>query len=46
MRSVAELFVGMRHQDAHEFLNFLINEIVDVLQKDEKRCVTRAAAET
>lgn len=32
-----ELFMGLRHQDAHEFLNYLINEIADTLRRDAKR---------
>lgn len=31
-----ELFRGFQHQDAHEFLNYLINEIGDTLQKELK----------
>ncbi|KMZ67700.1 Ubiquitin carboxyl-terminal hydrolase 3 [Zostera marina] len=30
-----ELFRGYMHQDAHEFLNFLLNELVDILEKEE-----------
>ncbi|KAL8167444.1 hypothetical protein V2J09_008943 [Rumex salicifolius] len=29
-----ELFRSYMHQDAHEFLNFLLNELVDILEKD------------
>ncbi|KAK2982332.1 hypothetical protein RJ640_009029 [Escallonia rubra] len=29
-----ELFRGYMHQDAHEFLNFLLNELVDILEKE------------
>ncbi|KAI6699567.1 hypothetical protein NL676_013891 [Syzygium grande] len=29
-----ELFRSYMHQDAHEFLNFLLNEIVDTLEKE------------
>ena len=29
--------MGLRHQDAHEFLNYLINEIADTLRRDAKR---------
>mmetsp|Transcript_26252 Transcript_26252/g.67522 ORF Transcript_26252/g.67522 Transcript_26252/m.67522 type:complete len:353 (+) Transcript_26252:415-1473(+) len=31
-----ELFRGYMHQDAHEFLNFLLNEMVETLERDEK----------
>ncbi|CAI9287066.1 unnamed protein product [Lactuca saligna] len=31
-----ELFRGYMHQDAHEFLNFLLNELVDILEKETK----------
>ncbi|CAK9174024.1 unnamed protein product [Ilex paraguariensis] len=29
-----ELFRGYMHQDAHEFLNFLLNDLVDTLEKE------------
>ncbi|PWA66443.1 ubiquitin carboxyl-terminal hydrolase 46 [Artemisia annua] len=29
-----ELFRGYMHQDAHEFLNFLLNELADILEKE------------
>nr|GEW47606.1 ubiquitin carboxyl-terminal hydrolase 4 [Tanacetum cinerariifolium] len=29
-----ELFRGYMHQDAHEFLNFLLNELVEILEKE------------
>ncbi|PON47669.1 Ubiquitinyl hydrolase [Parasponia andersonii] len=29
-----ELFRSYMHQDAHEFLNFLLNELVDILEKE------------
>ncbi|CAM6093385.1 unnamed protein product [Calypogeia fissa] len=31
-----ELFRSYMHQDAHEFLNFLLNELVDILEKEAK----------
>nr|KAJ0196538.1 hypothetical protein LSAT_V11C700363770 [Lactuca sativa] len=31
-----ELFRAYMHQDAHEFLNFLLNELVDILEKETK----------
>ncbi|XP_059648061.1 ubiquitin carboxyl-terminal hydrolase 4-like [Cornus florida] len=31
-----ELFRGYMHQDAHEFLNFLLNELVDILEKESR----------
>merc|ERR1712137_1426602 len=31
-----ELFRGNMHQDAHEFLNFLLNEIAEGLQRERK----------
>lgn len=31
-----ELFRSYMHQDAHEFLNFLLNELVDILEKESK----------
>ncbi|CAJ2677067.1 unnamed protein product [Trifolium pratense] len=36
-----ELFRSYMHQDAHEFLNFLLNELVDILEKE-----AQAAAKT
>ncbi|KAL2906111.1 Ubiquitin carboxyl-terminal hydrolase 3 [Bienertia sinuspersici] len=29
-----EIFRSFMHQDAHEFLNFLLNELVDILEKE------------
>eukprot|EP00301_Raphidiophrys_heterophryoidea_P027580 c9723_g1_i1.p1 GENE.c9723_g1_i1~~c9723_g1_i1.p1 ORF type:complete len:467 (-),score=84.32 c9723_g1_i1:1697-3097(-) len=34
LRKENELFQGDEHQDAHEFLNYLLNHIVSVLQKE------------
>nr|CAB3446988.1 unnamed protein product [Digitaria exilis] len=34
VRKLNEYFRGYMHQDAHEFLNFLLNEIVDILEKE------------
>ncbi|KAG2240520.1 hypothetical protein Bca52824_090662 [Brassica carinata] len=31
-----ELFRSYMHQDAHEFLNYLLNEVVDILEKEAK----------
>ncbi|CAI9266079.1 unnamed protein product [Lactuca saligna] len=31
-----ELFCGYMHQDAHEFLNFLLNKLFDILEKETK----------
>eukprot|EP00249_Psilotum_nudum_P020728 c27820_g2_i1 orf=254-1048(+) len=31
-----ELFRSYMHQDAHEFLNYLLNELVDILEKEAK----------
>lgn len=31
-----EFFRSYLHQDAHEFLNFLLNELVDILEKESK----------
>lgn len=35
-----ELFRGYMHQDAHEFLNFLLNELVDILEKEPQAAKT------
>ncbi|KAK4491213.1 hypothetical protein RD792_001946 [Penstemon davidsonii] len=32
-----ELFRGYMHQDAHEFLNFLLNELVEILEKESHK---------
>ncbi|CAN0862056.1 Ubiquitin carboxyl-terminal hydrolase 4 [Linum grandiflorum] len=40
-----ELFRSYMHQDAHEFLNFLLNELVDILEKEAK-AVVKTNAET
>jgi len=34
VKKLNEYFRGYMHQDAHEFLNFLLNEIVDILEKE------------
>lgn len=37
-----ELFRTYMHQDAHEFLNFLLNELVDILEKETDSSKTSA----
>ncbi|XP_073047895.1 ubiquitin carboxyl-terminal hydrolase 4-like isoform X1 [Primulina eburnea] len=37
VRKENDLFRGYMHQDAHEFLNFLLNELVDTLEKESKK---------
>ena len=37
LRKDNELFRGHMHQDAQEFLNFLLNEIVEILEKEAKK---------
>lgn len=39
-----ELFRGHMHQDAHEFLNFLLNEASDVLEKERREAARRSGA--
>ncbi|CAI9763558.1 unnamed protein product [Fraxinus pennsylvanica] len=34
LRKQNEIFRSYMHQDAHEFLNYLLNELVDILEKD------------
>ncbi|XP_034696673.1 ubiquitin carboxyl-terminal hydrolase 4-like [Vitis riparia] len=34
VRKQNELFRSYMHQDAHEFLNYLLNELVDILEKE------------
>ncbi|EME29720.1 ubiquitin carboxyl-terminal hydrolase 12/46 [Galdieria sulphuraria] len=36
LRKDNQLFSGCMHQDAHEFLNFILNEIVEILQREEE----------
>eukprot|EP00871_Galdieria_phlegrea_P003716 jgi/Galph1/4345/GphlegSOOS_G3025.1 len=36
LRRDNQLFSSCMHQDAHEFLNFVLNEIVEILQRDEQ----------
>ncbi|KAH0853269.1 LOW QUALITY PROTEIN: hypothetical protein HID58_093354 [Brassica napus] len=40
-----ELFRSYMHQDAHEFLNYLLNEVVDILEKEAK-ATTKPERET
>lgn len=35
LRQENELFSSYMHQDAHEFLNFILNEVVECLRRDE-----------
>ena len=35
LKSLNELFQGTQHQDAHEFLNYLLNKIVEEIQTDK-----------
>ncbi|KAL6560720.1 Ubiquitin carboxyl-terminal hydrolase 3 [Orobanche gracilis] len=37
VRRENESFRGYMHQDAHEFLNFLLNELVDILEKESQK---------
>ncbi|XP_039012550.1 ubiquitin carboxyl-terminal hydrolase 3-like isoform X2 [Hibiscus syriacus] len=39
-----EIFRSYMHQDAHEFLNFLLNELVDILEKEAR--TSKIEAET
>ncbi|KMZ71485.1 Ubiquitin carboxyl-terminal hydrolase 3 [Zostera marina] len=39
-----ELFRSYMHQDAHEFLNFLLNELVDILEKESSNSVKNSLA--
>jgi len=36
LRKDNELFRGYMHQDAHEFLNYLLNSVAEMLQKEQK----------
>ena len=46
LRSENELFNNQMHQDAHEFLNYLLNECAELLEKREKKAAGPAAAQT
>eukprot|EP01111_Echinosteliopsis_oligospora_P015414 TRINITY_DN6100_c0_g1_i1.p1 TRINITY_DN6100_c0_g1~~TRINITY_DN6100_c0_g1_i1.p1 ORF type:complete len:379 (-),score=80.65 TRINITY_DN6100_c0_g1_i1:129-1265(-) len=37
LRKENELFRGFMHQDAHEFLNYLLNECAETLQREQKQ---------
>eukprot|EP00002_Diphylleia_rotans_P032464 TRINITY_DN6822_c0_g1_i1.p1 TRINITY_DN6822_c0_g1~~TRINITY_DN6822_c0_g1_i1.p1 ORF type:complete len:301 (+),score=65.06 TRINITY_DN6822_c0_g1_i1:53-955(+) len=39
LRKENELFRGYMHQDAHEFLNFLLNTIAETLEKQQKASI-------
>ncbi|OAY64319.1 ubiquitin carboxyl-terminal hydrolase 4 [Ananas comosus] len=39
-----EIFRSYMHQDAHEFLNFLLNELVDILEKESNATKTSPEA--
>ncbi|KAI0347572.1 cysteine proteinase [Trametopsis cervina] len=43
LKELNELFRGTIHQDAHEFLNFLLNRIVEEMDEDRKRFVSEGA---
>lgn len=37
IKELNELFRGSMHQDAHEFLNFLLNRIMEEMEDDRRR---------
>ena len=37
LKELNELFRSTMHQDAHEFLNYLLNQIVEEIDEDRKR---------
>ena len=37
LRQENEVFNNQMHQDAHELLNYLLNEMADILEKRNKR---------
>ncbi|KDQ62992.1 hypothetical protein JAAARDRAFT_120115, partial [Jaapia argillacea MUCL 33604] len=39
LKEMNELFRGTMHQDAHEFLNFLLNKIVEEMEDDRRNAV-------
>merc|ERR1719272_2868598 len=42
LRAENELFNNQMHQDAHEFLNYLLNEAAELLEKREKAKAPKA----
>ena len=46
LRAENEIFNNNMHQDAHEFLNYLLNECAELLEKREKKAAGPAAAQT
>lgn len=45
LRQENELFSSYMHQDAHEFLNFILNDIVECLRRDEVEKMRRKRAQ-
>merc|ERR1740124_991952 len=43
LRNENELFNNQMHQDAHEFLNYLLNEAAELLEKREKKATGKSA---
>ena len=41
LRAENEVFNNQMHQDAHEFLNYLLNEMAEILEKRNKRSIFR-----
>ncbi|KAI0801534.1 hypothetical protein C8Q74DRAFT_1173886, partial [Fomes fomentarius] len=46
LKELNELFRGSMHQDAHEFLNYLLNRVVEDIEEDGRRQPTANAAST
>ncbi|KAK4401877.1 Ubiquitin carboxyl-terminal hydrolase 3 [Sesamum angolense] len=44
LRKENDVFRGFMHQDAHEFLNFLLNHLVDILEKESHKAKNQAVA--
>lgn len=44
LRQENELFSGYMHQDAHEFLNFILNDVVECLRREEAEKIRRKRA--
>jgi len=42
LRELNEAFRNTMHQDAHEFLNYLLNKIVEEIQEEKKHQLTSA----
>jgi len=45
LKEINDVFRGTMHQDAHEFLNFLLNQIVEDMVKERRAAQSATQAE-